>query len=81
MGPESPTAGAAAVTVPPPWFTGPPPRIDPRERSCRRCGAPPGETCRYTSGYQVHRDPATGGYVDNVIGQPMLRSHAERYQP
>jgi hypothetical protein len=62
----------------PPWFRGPPPPDDPLTRACGQCGAPPGERCRYTSAGGIHRDADTWLYVDNVIGQPMQRSHKGR---
>lgn len=47
-------------------------------RTCGMCGAPPGEKCRYVVAANSHRDPATGKYVDNVVGEQMVRHHKGR---
>lgn len=47
-------------------------------RPCPRCGAQPGDPCVYTTDGQIHRDPSTGRYVENIPGAPMLRVHHER---
>jgi hypothetical protein len=66
------------VTEIPPWFTGPKPKRDPLRYQCEKCGAPPGERCRYTTSYGIHTDPQTRRYVDNKIGEPMVNSHKGR---
>jgi hypothetical protein len=42
------------------------------------CGAPPGENCRYMTASGSHKNPATGKYEDNAIGQQMIRPHRGR---
>jgi hypothetical protein len=67
-----------ATTGIPAWFKGPKPKRDPLRYQCGKCGAPPGERCRYTTGTGIHIDPATGRYAENVVGERMQRSHKGR---
>jgi hypothetical protein len=47
-------------------------------RVCPRCGARPGRPCVYTSDNNIHRDPESQVYVDNIVGGPTLITHPER---
>ena len=75
------------MTGVPLWFRGPPAKRDPLDHECGECGAPPGERCRYTKTGGAHLGAVSSpradgssyvGYVDNVIGEPMQRSHKGR---
>jgi hypothetical protein len=64
---------------PPPWFKGNMHRARNDEkmaRTCRVCGAPPGEKCRYMTSSSSHRE--AGQYVENVVGEQMIRPHRQR---
>jgi len=50
----------------------------PMSRICKRCGAKRWAPCTYTSAQNIHRDPESGDYVWNVVGEPTLRPHTGR---
>jgi hypothetical protein len=63
----------------PEWFKGSAHQTLTKEklaRTCRVCGAPPGERCRYMTSASSHLE--AGKYVENVVGEQMVRPHRGR---